>query len=62
MDNQNGKPEGSKHNEFSRPAQVWVNSEKIVTYQQTPTMQIYSERSFKDGSVRTQYFLKMGKP
>jgi hypothetical protein len=59
VSNQNGS---GKYNEYSRPAQVWVNSEKIVTFQDTPALQIYTERSFKDGSVKTQYFLKAGKP
>lgn len=61
MSKQNGKPQGSKYNEFTPPPQVWVSREKIVTLQDTPAMQIYTERSLKDGSVRTQTFLKMGK-
>lgn len=61
MSNQNGKPQDGKHNEFTPPPQVWLSREKIVTFQDTPAMQIYTERSLKDGSVRTQTFLKMGK-
>lgn len=61
MSDPSGKPEGGKHNEFTPPPQVWVSREKIVTLQDTPAMQVYTERSLKDGSVRTQTFLKMGK-
>ena len=29
-----------KRNEHTPPAQVWVSAEKIVTFQETPAMQI----------------------
>jgi hypothetical protein len=51
-----------KRNEHTPPARVWVSTDKIVTFQETPAMQIYTERSLKDGSVKTQHFIKAGKP
>jgi hypothetical protein len=61
MSNQNGEPDGGKYNEYSRPAQTWRSADKIVTFQDTPAMEIYTERSLKDGSVKSQFFLKTGK-
>jgi hypothetical protein len=49
-------------NEHTPAAQVWITSEKIVTLQTPGPIQVYTERSFKDGSVKTQYFIKTGKP
>jgi hypothetical protein len=61
MSNQNGKPDGGKCNEFATRPQTWRSADRIVTFQDTPAMQIYIERSLKNGSVNTEYFIKMGK-
>lgn len=62
MTNENDKPGlgAGKHNEYTPAPQVWVSSDKVVTFQDGP-IQVYSERSMKDGSVKTQYFIKATK-
>ena len=47
----------SKHNECSPAPQVWFGSEKTVTFQDG-AIQVYTERNLKDGSVKTQYFIR----
>jgi hypothetical protein len=49
-------------NEHTPAPQVWISKEKVVTVQTTGPIQVYTERSFKDGSVKTQFFIKTGKP
>jgi len=49
-----------KYNEVTPPPQVWFSADKTVTFQNGP-IQMYSERSLKDGSVKTQYFIKATK-
>lgn len=49
-----------KYNEYTPAPKVWVSGEKVVTFQDGP-IQVYSERSLKDGSVKTQYFIKATK-
>jgi len=49
---------GGKRNEHTPAAQIWVGDRKIVTLQTNGPISMYSERSFKDGSVKTQTFTK----
>lgn len=49
---------GSKHNEYTPAPQIWVGDGKVVTLQTNGPISVYSERSPKDGSVKTQTFLK----
>jgi hypothetical protein len=49
-------------NEHTPAPQVWVAKNKVVTSQTNGPIQVYTESSFKDGSVKTQFFIKTGKP
>jgi hypothetical protein len=49
-------------NEHTPAPQVWVTKDKVVTSQTNGPIQVYTERSFKDGSVKTQFLIKTGKP
>jgi hypothetical protein len=53
---------GSKRSEHTPAPQVWVSGEKVVTLQSNDSIEIYSERNLRDGSVKTQFFIKTGKP
>ncbi len=49
---------GGKRNEHTPAAQIWIGDGKIVTLQTNGPISMYSERSLKDGSVKTQTFIK----
>lgn len=53
---QEGQKKG-KYNEVTPAPQIWFSSDKAVTFQDGP-IQVYAERSLKDGSVKTQYFVR----
>jgi hypothetical protein len=64
MSQENDRQErsGGKWNEHTPAPQVWIGDGKIVTMQTNGPIQVYTERSMKDGSVKTQSFIKTGKP
>jgi hypothetical protein len=50
-----------KRSEYAPAPQVWIGRDRIVTFQETGPIQRYTERSFKDGSVKSQTFIRAGK-